>query len=215
MVILLGCLLVIVSFPFITVPSIIYGFSCYILMLPSFLLLLFKGKPSNIEVSLLAIKLAPVFLIVVLPVIFYFYVWEPLSWIFSVWMIIYFLSRFYTGAHEKCNNITEAWKELESFTKQKVKTYVRNNPVIIVIIIVLTVAAVLVGYFIGGKDGLSIGIIVAILCWWLTPYARETIKETKNDQTTEGGTTLMGTKGRKNVKKPKQDKGKKGEPKKK
>lgn len=141
------------------------------------MLILFTGKPSGIQVSLLALKLTPIFLIVILPIIFYFYVWEPLSWIFFAWMLIYFLSRLYTGVHKKELATIEAWKGLASFTKKNVNTYIRNNPIIIAIIIVLTVVSILGGYLIGGLAGLRIGIFLAILIWWLTPYARETIKE--------------------------------------
>ena len=154
-----------------------YGICPYVLSPVSFLLILFTGKPSVIEVSLLAVKLTPIFLIVVLPIIFYLYVWEPLSWIFFAWMLIYFLSRLYTGVHKQELATTKAWKELASLAKQNVNTYIRNNPVIIAIIIVLTIVSIIGSYLIGGLNGLYFGIFLAILIWWLTPYARETIRE--------------------------------------
>ena len=120
--------------------------------------MLFTGKPSGIQVSLLALKLTPIFLIVALPVIFYFYVWELLGWIFFAWMLIYFLSRLYSGVHKKEKAMTEAWKEFASFTKQNVNTYVKNNPIIIAIITTLTIISILGGSLIGGLTGLRIGI---------------------------------------------------------
>lgn len=176
----MGCIVALFAFPFVTIPSIIYGISAYILLPLSFLLLLFTGKPSGIQVSLLSLKLTPIFLIVMLPILFYFYVWEPLAWIFFAWMLIYFLSRFYTGVHKKDLDMIEAWKELDSITKRGVNTYVRNNPIIIAIIIILTLISILGGYLIGGTEGLRVGLFLAILCWWLTPYARETIVEMKS-----------------------------------
>ncbi len=174
----MGCFVIVI--PFVTLPSIIYGICPYILLPVSFFLMLFKGKPSGIQVSLLALKLTPIFLIVALPIIFYFYVGEPLGWIFFAWMLIYFLSRLYSGVHKKELAMTEAWKEFASFTKQNVNTYVKSNPIIIAIIMGLTIISILGGSLIGGLTGLRIGIFLAVLIWWLTPYARETIKEIKS-----------------------------------
>jgi len=66
---------------------------------------------------------------------------------------------------------------------------------------------------------LLIGIIVAILNWWLTPHIVETFveitslgsKETESQdkQKIKTGGHVMGSKGRKNVKKAKQTKDKK------
>ncbi len=172
----MGCFIALLVIPFVTIPSIIYGLSAYILLPVSFLLLLFTGRPSRIQVFLFAVKLTPVFLIVALPIIFYFYVWESLGWIFFAWMLIYFLSRLYTGVHKKELAMIAAWKELASFTKQNVNTYVKSNPIIIAIVIALTIISILTGYFLGGLTGLRTGAFLAILIWWLTPYARETIK---------------------------------------
>ena len=92
-------------------------------------------------------------------------------------MLIYYLSRFYTGVHKKDVMMIRAWEEFITFTEQNVKGHIRNNYKIIAIIAVLTIASVLVGYFLGGLTGLRIGMFIAILNWWLTPYARETIRE--------------------------------------
>jgi len=181
MIALIGCLVALVVFPFITVPSITYGISGYLLLPVGFFLILFVGKPSRIQDSLLALKLTPIFLIVLVPIVLYFYVWEPLSWIFFAWMLIYFLSRFYTGVHKKEVAMIHAWKEFAAFTEQNVQGHIRNNYKIIAIIAIVTITSILGGYLLGGLTGLRIGIFAAILNWFLTPYARETIKEFKNE----------------------------------
>ena len=180
MVALVGCLVALLVFPFITVPSIIYGISGYVLLPLGFFLILFTGRPSGIQASLIAFRLIPIFLIIVIPILLYFYVWEPLGWIFFAWMLIYFLSRFYTGVHKKEVTMIHAWKEFAAFTEQNVQGYIRNNYKIIAIIAVLTIISILAGYLLGGLTGLRIGIFAAILNWWLTPYARETLVEIKS-----------------------------------
>jgi len=69
---------------------------------------------------LIASKLIPIFLLLGLPVIFYFYLWKPLAWIFFAWMIIYFISRRFTGAHEKEMQLRQGWKEFDAL-KQKME----------------------------------------------------------------------------------------------
>lgn len=178
----MGCIILLLTIPFITIPSIIYGITPYFLFPISLFLLLFIGKPSSIRVSLLSLKLTPVVLIVVLPIIFYFYTWEIFGWIFFAWMLIYYLSRWYTGVHQKELNIIKAWREFDSFAKQGVSTYIRHNPILIAIIIVLTILSILFGYLNGGLAGLGTGVFLAILIWWLTPYSKETIKEIKKEE---------------------------------
>lgn len=180
MVVLVGCLVALLVFPFITVPSIIYGISGFVLLPLGFFLILFTGRPSGIRASLIALKLTPIFLIIVVPIILYFYAWEPLNWIFFAWMLIYFLSRFYTGVHKKDVAMIHAWKEFATFTEQNVQRQIRNNYKIIAIIAVVTIISILGGYLLGGLTGLRIGIFAAILNWFLTPYARETFVEIKS-----------------------------------
>lgn len=82
----------------------------------------------------------------------------------------------------------QAWKELASYTEQNMHRYVRNHPLIIVIIIALSIISIVLGYLLGGLVGLRIGIIVAILNWWLTPYARQTIVEIRSSADKEKNT---------------------------
>jgi len=116
----MGCLAALFAFPFITVPSIFYGISGYILLPVGFFLSLFVGRPSAFRASLIASKLIPIFLILGIPLILYFYTWAPLGWIFFAWMIIYFISRRFTGAHEKEVQLRQGWKEAEAI-EQKMK----------------------------------------------------------------------------------------------
>jgi len=116
----MGCFAVLFVFPFITIPSIFYALSGYILLPIGFLLCLFTGKPSAIRASLIASKLIPVFLVLGIPLILYFYTWAPLGWIFFAWMMIYFISRRFTGAHTKEVQLRQGWKEAEAI-EQKMK----------------------------------------------------------------------------------------------
>ncbi len=114
----MGC---VVSIPFVTIPSIVYSIAYFILIIPlypiGFLFNIFMGKPSHKRALRLAdaisVKILPIVLIIVLPVIFYFYVWVPLAWIFFAWMIIYFITRKYSGVSEKHARLTETYKEWE------------------------------------------------------------------------------------------------------
>ena len=121
----MGCLVALFTFLFITVPSIFYGISGYILLPVGFFLSLFMGRPSVYRATLIASKLIPIFLILGLPVIFYFYLWKPLAWIFFAWMIIYFISRRFTGAHEKEVQLRQGWKEAEAI-EHKMKEKMGN-----------------------------------------------------------------------------------------
>lgn len=177
---LLGCLGLLVAFLLVTIPSIIYGISGYILLPVGCFLVLFMGSFSSIRASLIAFKLSTVFLIIVVPVILYFYVWEFAGWIFFFWMIIYFILRIYSGVHKKEVIMIQAWREFASFTEKNPYKYIRNHPKVIAISIVLSIISITVGYLIGGSVGLRIGIIVAILNWWLTPYTREAIVEIRS-----------------------------------
>jgi len=58
-----------------------------------------------------------------------------------------------------------------------VHEYTKKHPRFIAISIALTIISSLVGYLLGNLVGLLIGIVVAILNWWLTPHAIETIRE--------------------------------------
>ena len=64
-----------------------------------------------------------------------------------------------------------------SYSAQKVHKYTKKHPWFFSISIVLTIISPILGYLLVGLVGLLIGIILAILNWWLTPHAREAIVE--------------------------------------
>jgi hypothetical protein len=64
-----------------------------------------------------------------------------------------------------------------SVSAQKIHKYKKKHPRFIAISIAVTIISLVVGYLFGGLVGLLIGIIVAVLNWWLTPHAMETITE--------------------------------------
>jgi hypothetical protein len=64
-----------------------------------------------------------------------------------------------------------------SHSAQKVHKYTMNHPKFIVISIALTTISLSAGYLFGGLVGLLVGIIVAMLNLWITPYAMKTIVE--------------------------------------
>ena len=113
----MSCLLALLLFPFVTVPSIIYGISAYILLPVGLLLSVFTGKPSFFKASRIAVKLLPPFLILAVPAGLYF-VWWPLGLIFAIWMIIYFISRRHSGVSERESQIVRGWEEAEVIEKK-------------------------------------------------------------------------------------------------
>ncbi len=123
----MGWIVVLFGFPFITVPSIVYGISAYILLPIGFFLSLFTGKLPEFRASLIAAKLIPTFLLLVVPLILYFYVWEPLGLAFFVWMVIYFLSRIYSGVHKREARIHEGWKEAKAIMEKRGKPGGKTN----------------------------------------------------------------------------------------
>ena len=95
---------------FITIPSIILTISHFVLLPIGLFLSVFSGRPSGLRANLIILKLSPIFLILVIPAIFYFYVWIPLCWIFLIWMVIYYTSRRWTGASQQEKQMAEGWK---------------------------------------------------------------------------------------------------------
>ncbi len=121
----MGCLAVLFVFPFITLPSIIYSISHFALafiltwMIVPFNLSIGKRSPflrerAAIQADRIAVKLVPIFLIIAVPIILYFYTWELAGWIFFGWMIVYFLSRRFSGASQTHTQITQQRKEAEN-----------------------------------------------------------------------------------------------------
>jgi len=100
-------------FPFVTIPSIIYGFSAYLLFPLGLLLSIFTGKPSALRGSRIAVWLVPFFLIVAVPVGLYF-LWWPLAPIFAAWMLVYFVGRRFSGVFQRQQYLVEGWRQAET-----------------------------------------------------------------------------------------------------
>lgn len=102
---------IMIGFIFITIPSIILNISHFVLLPIGWFLSLFTSKPSALRAHFITLKLSPIFLVLVVPAIFYFYVWVPLCWIFFTWMVIYYISRRWTGAVQRDRQMEEVLKK--------------------------------------------------------------------------------------------------------
>ncbi len=168
----------IISFFLITIPSLIYGISAWLLIPLAWLLrLIIQRTVLSYSAGIYSLKMSTIVVLFIIPAIFYFWVWEPLGWIIFTWMGLYLLLRIYTGVHQKGKRSIEAWIQLESLEKKGKNTYIKYNPIVTIVTLVLTVTALLAGYYIGGENGLLIGALFSIVIWCLSPYARETIVE--------------------------------------
>ena len=105
---------IMIGFIFITIPSIILVISDFVLYPIGWFLSVFTGKPSALRAHFITNKLEPIFLVLAVPVIFYFYVWVPLCWIFFSWMVIYYISRRWTGAVQRDRQMEEAFKKIDA-----------------------------------------------------------------------------------------------------
>jgi len=102
------------GFLFISIPSIILVISDFVLYPIGWFLSVFTGKPSALRAHFITVKLSAIFLVLVVPAIFYFYVWVPLCWIFFTWMVIYYISRRWTGAAQRDRQMEESLKKMDT-----------------------------------------------------------------------------------------------------
>jgi len=162
----------------VTVPSLIYGISGWLLMPVGWLVRLFIGRPVfSYKAGVIVLKLSTIFLLLVVPAILYLYVWEPSGLIFFCWMGFYLLIRIYSGVHKRERTAFEALKQLDALERKYKHTHTKYNPSITIVTIVLNVAAPVAGYYLGGEKGLWIGIAISAVVWILSPFARETVTE--------------------------------------
>jgi len=108
----MSCLVLLLLFPFVTVPSIIYGLSAYLLLPLAFILSIFTGRPSPLRASSISVWLVPIFLVVVVPVGLYF-LWWPLAIIFAAWMLLYLVGRRFSGVSERQRYTLEGWRQAD------------------------------------------------------------------------------------------------------
>ena len=118
----MGFIVALFVFLFITVPSIVFSVSAWIwtLLLLPIRLLIGKHYAIRVFIPFLYKFIFPISLILGVPLVLYFYVWELLGWIFFAWMIIYFVSRRFSGVHDLAMRSIEAMKGLDDL-EQKMK----------------------------------------------------------------------------------------------
>ena len=171
-----------VLFFLVTVPSLIYGVSAWLLVPVAWLIRLSIGRPIfSYTAGIIALKLDTIFVLLVVPTVLSLFIWKPLGVVFFVWMASYLLIRIYSGVHEKERVAIESWKHLDALEKKFERTYVKYNMTVTVVTIFMSLAAPVTGYYFGDEKGLWIGVALSVLIWWLSPFARETIVE-KSDK---------------------------------
>jgi len=161
-----------------TLPSIVYGITPYFLLPLGWLIRFFVGRPIlSYKAGIIALKLSTVVLLVVVPSVLYIYVWKPLGWAFFAWMGLYLIIRLYSETHAKESDAIDAWKHLDALVAKHERTYTKFNPVLTIITVVLSIAAPILGYYLGKEQGLWFGVAVSAIIWCISPFARETIVE--------------------------------------
>ncbi len=117
---------IMIGFIFIWIPSNILNISHFVLLPIGWFLSLFTGKPSALRAHFITLKLSPIFLILIIPAIFYFYVWIPLCWIFFTWMVIYYISRRWTGAVQRDKLMEELLKKKDA-SERRIKDFEKGK----------------------------------------------------------------------------------------
>lgn len=117
---------IMLGFTFVWIPSMILNISHFILLPIGWLLSVFTGRPSGLRAHFITLKLSPIFLILVIPAIFYSYVWVPLAWIFFTWMVIYYISRRWTGAVQRDRQMEELLREMDA-TERRIKDFEKGK----------------------------------------------------------------------------------------
>lgn len=113
---------------FVTVPSIIYSISIWIftvLFFPLGLILqliMGKGKwaPIGVEIGAIISRIiSPLFLIIVMPVIFYVAGWSLFGYVFGGWMVLYFIIQRWSGISGLNKGIIDGNRRLAQLQKQE------------------------------------------------------------------------------------------------
>jgi len=171
-----------VVFLLVTIPSLLYGLSAWILIPIGLISRHFMPRPTRTKEILITLKFTTIFLLLIVPIILYLYVWPPLGWIFFSWMALYFLSRFYSGAHTKELLIREGAKKLESLEERGKRTYVKNNLLVSLVIVILSAISLVVGYQLGGTRGLWIGAGISIVVLLISPLKEATVEKPQSEE---------------------------------
>ena len=174
--------IIILKFIFELIPSLIYGISAWVLTPVGLLSGLFMRRPNPYKKALFTFKFSTAFLIIILPVILYLFIWKPLGLIFMFWMVVYFVIRLFSGAHEKEQMIREGIKGMSAITEKYKPFYIKNNLTISVIIILLSIIPLIIGYFVGAENGLLIGGIIAVCILVIGQYQYEVRLKDKDEK---------------------------------
>jgi hypothetical protein len=162
---LLGCIISLFLILLVTIPSILYGISDYVLFPVGFLLSLFTKQPSIIKSSIIATRITPFFLLFIVPFILYVFTWEPLGWIFFGWILLYLIISVYSGASKKRNAVTDSWKLALDNSFYQEYLYIRERKAFVTLGIIITVASPIIGYFLNFDPffALLIGLSLALI----------------------------------------------------
>lgn len=112
----MGYLCAILVFPFMTLPSLLYGILHFVLgFIIGLSLRPFTGgdRAAFLSDAICVKFFTPVSLLIVLPSIFYFYVCTTLAWIFFGWMLLYFILRRYSGVSKQHAQLDQSFKEAD------------------------------------------------------------------------------------------------------
>ena len=91
-----------ILFFLITIPSLVYGISAWLLVPIGWLIRLSIGRPVfSYLTGVIVLKLDTIFLLLIVPTILFLFAWKPLGVIFFLWMASYLLIRIYSGVHGK------------------------------------------------------------------------------------------------------------------
>ena len=104
-------------FPFVTLPSLIYSILTWLLLPVGILFSLATGRYSGYRAGLFVWVLKPLLLIVGIPALLYFNDRTLVGLVFSIWMIIYFLSRRFSGTHQFEMQALKGLKTLEELKR--------------------------------------------------------------------------------------------------
>jgi hypothetical protein len=156
------------------IPGFLHGIVSFFLLPVGALLSVFMGRQVGFQSGQLAVKVGTIVLLVILPAVFYIYVWEPLGIALFICMALYVLVRVYARSLPKDEKTeTGIPEDLERLIEKYKSEEIKYNPVITVATVILNTASMLTGYLVGGVNGLWIGVAISVILWSLSPFAEK------------------------------------------
>ena len=92
-------------------------------------------------------------------------------------MSLYLIIRVFSGVHEREHLVLKGAKELDNFLNTHGRSHTVYNIPIAIVTVALNILSPILGYLIGGENGLWIGVAISVAIWFFSPFARETIVE--------------------------------------